>query len=135
VAKKITMTFWRDDSSGPACLEYSWVPEGLRHTIQLDSGQREGSETDTISDELNPSHVQVYRLNNFEGASTEKWQFPDGPPHALPVGSAKIDVFQSREVVVGIVIYTDSTNAASARVLDSFPRPCPEIAPTKKVKR
>ena len=75
MAKKITMTFWRDDSSRPACLEYSWVPEGLRHTIQLDSGQREGSETDTISDELNPSHVQVYRLNAFEAASTENGSF------------------------------------------------------------
>ncbi len=35
MAKKVTMTFWRDNYSGPACLEYSWVPEGLRRNIQL----------------------------------------------------------------------------------------------------
>ena len=27
---KITMDFWRDDHTGPACLEYSYVPEGKR---------------------------------------------------------------------------------------------------------
>jgi hypothetical protein len=132
MAKKITMTFWRDDYTGPACLEYSWVPEGKRHTIQLKPGQQEGSETDSISDDLNPSHVQVYRLTNNEMVSVDMWQFPPGPPHSLPVESAKVDVFQARELAVGVVRYTDGTTAAGAIVLDNYPRPCPELPPAKK---
>ena len=116
MAKKITMVFWRDDYVGPACLEYSWVPEGKRHTIQLAPGQQQGSQTDSIPDDLNPSQVQVYRLNNNDLISAEMWQFPPGPPHALPVASAKVDVFQLREEAVGVVRYADDTTAAGARV-------------------
>ena len=134
MSKKITMTFWRDVYTGPGCLEYSWVPEGKRHTIHLLPGQQEGSETDTIPDDLKPSHVQVYRLNNDDHVSADMWQFPPGPPHVLPVAGAKVDVFQARVEVVGVVHYTDGTTAAGADVLDMFPRPCPELPPAKKAK-
>jgi hypothetical protein len=132
MAKKIKMTFWRDDYKGPACLEYSWVPEGKRHTILLPPGQQEGSATDSIPDDLDPSQVQVYRLTNNEKVSLDMWQFPPGPPHPLPVEGAKVDVFQLREEVVGVVRYTDATTAAGAAVLDNYPRPCPELAAAKK---
>ncbi|GMQ96816.1 MAG: hypothetical protein BMS9Abin15_0497 [Gammaproteobacteria bacterium] len=49
MAKTVTMTFWRDDYSESACLEYSWVPEGLRRNIQLMPGQQEDTSTDSVS--------------------------------------------------------------------------------------
>ena len=61
---KITMDFWRDDFSGPACLEYSYVPEGKRRTIQLRAGQQEAVQIDTVPDDLKASSVQVYTLTN-----------------------------------------------------------------------
>ena len=91
MAMQITMKFWRDDYSRPACLEYSWVPEGLRHTILLAPGQQEGSRTDPISD--NPSHVQVYMLDNNNQVSAEMRQFPSGPPHNTPVDGATVEVY------------------------------------------
>jgi hypothetical protein len=130
MTKQITMRFWRDDYIGPACLEYSWVPEGLRHTILLTPGQQEGSQTDSISDDLNPSHVQVYRLDNNNMVSTEMWQFPTGPPHTAPVDGATVEVYQQRLEVVGTVHYADGTSAYDTHSLDSFPRPCPEVPPT-----
>ena len=66
---KITMDFWRDDHTGPACLEYSYVPEGKRRTIQLRPGQQEAIQDDTVPDELKPSHVQVYTLTNNDTVS------------------------------------------------------------------
>jgi hypothetical protein len=132
--KRITISLWRDNSNGPAYLEYSWVPEGKRHTVQLRAGQQEGSETDSIPDNLKPSHVQMYRLTNNETVSVDMWQVPPGPPHALPVESAKVDVFQMREEAVGVVRYTDGTSAAGATVLDNYPRPCPELPHARRKK-
>jgi hypothetical protein len=76
---KITMDFWRDDHTGPACLEYSYVPEGKRRIIQLRPGQQEAIQADTVPDDLKPSHVQVYTLTNNDTVSLDMWQFPPGP--------------------------------------------------------
>jgi hypothetical protein len=62
---KITMDFWRDDYAGPACPEYSYVPEGKRRTIQLRPGQQEAIQTDIVPDDLKASHVQVYTLTTM----------------------------------------------------------------------
>jgi hypothetical protein len=83
----LDMTFSRDVYNGPACLEYSWVPEGKRRTILLKATQQSGSSKDQVSSDLHPSHVQVYSLTNDEQWSTEGWQFPAGPPHATDVVS------------------------------------------------
>jgi len=127
MAKQITMNFRRDDHSGPACLEYSWVPQGLRHTILLHKGQKEDSRTDPISDDLNPSHVQVYRLDNNNRVSAAMLQFPPGPPHAAPVDRATLAVDQQRRQVVATVHYADGTTASDTKPLDPLSRPCPEI--------
>lgn len=46
----LEMTFRRDISSGTACLEYSWVPEGKRRAIFLEVGQQVGSNNDSVPD-------------------------------------------------------------------------------------
>ena len=120
------MKFRRDKFTGPACLEYSWVPEGKRHVILLRPGQQEGSRTDQIPDTLKPSHVQVYRLDNNKEVSAEQWQFPPGPPHPAPVASASVEVHQLQMEAVGTVYYTDGTIATGKHPLDPMSRPCPE---------
>jgi hypothetical protein len=130
--KQVTMTFRRDVYTGPACLEYSWVPEGVRRKILLNPGQPEGKNTDQVADNLYPSQVQVYRMNQNEQASIQMWQFPPGPPAPAPVDEAVVEVFQRRMQVVGIVFYTDVTSASGTQRLDPFPRQCPELPPSGK---
>lgn len=130
---KITMDFWRDDYSEEACLEYSYVPEGKRRTILLRPGQQEAHQSDTVSDEIKVSHVQVYTLTNNGRVSLSHWQFPPGPPHSLPVIKAEVSVVQTRMVAAGKVIYSDFSTASGAAALDPYPRPCPqEISAQKK---
>ena len=124
--KMLTMKFWRDDYTEGACLEYSWVPEGVRRVITLDPGQQAGDRTDPVSDDLKPSHVQVYRLVNNKRVSTEMWQFPPGPPYTDPVDGATVEVYEGRLEAVGTVRYADGSTASDTRPLDPFPRPCPE---------
>jgi hypothetical protein len=126
MSKQITMVFWRDEYTYPGCLEYSWVPEGLRHNIQLPEGIQEGKSTDSISDDLNPSHVQVYVASNGSGASIEMWQFPSGPPGASPVAAALVEMFERRNLVVGTVFYEDGTTASAWAKLDPYGRKCPQ---------
>jgi len=134
---KITMDFWRDDFAGPACLEYSYVPEGKRRTIQLRPGQQEAIQTDTVPDDLKASHVQVYTLTNNDAVSLAMWQFPPGPPHNLPVVGAQVSVLQERLFAGGTVTYSDATVNSGSAVLDPFPRQCPQgrAKPKPKAKR
>jgi len=70
MAKKVTMTFWRDDYSGPACLEYSWVPEGLCIAAMS----------------LASFGARSYK-HNVVIASSPLWETPCGAPpvaHAIP---------------------------------------------------
>jgi hypothetical protein len=131
MTKQITMKFRRDDDHGPACLEYSWVPEGKRHTILLKPGQADGSRTDLISDDLNPSFAQVYSLSNGV-CSTEGWQFPPGSPYSAPVDGAGVDVCQQEMQVIGAVRYEDGTTARGTQPLEAIARPCPQIPPNGK---
>ena len=121
MSRRITMRFVRDVFTGPACLEYSWVPEGKRHTILLDPGQPEGFRTDPIADDIHPSFVQVYRLSNNQRTSLEMWQFPKGPPpHGSDVDRAEVEVHESTMEAVGTVFYTDGTSASGRHRLDPF---------------
>jgi hypothetical protein len=134
---KITMDFWRDDYTGPACLEYSYVPEGKRRTIHLRPGQQEALQTDTVPDDLKASRVQVYTLTNNDVVSLDMWQFPPGPPYVLPVIGAQVSVLQERMVAAGVVTYSDATVNSGSAPLDPFPRPCPQVTakPKPKAKR
>lgn len=122
--KTVTMRYWRENPTGPACLEYSWVPEGKRRDILLNPGMREGSSSDSISATLNPSHVQVYVLVNNFNESTEMWQFPPGPPYSSPIVSASVEVYTGLKAV-GKVTYADGTTASDTHMLDPVPRKCP----------
>jgi len=123
---KMTIDFWRDDYSDQACIEYSYVPEGKRRTLVLQSGQQEAIQTDTVADDLKPSHLQVYALTNNGVVSLDMWQFPLGPPHALPVVGAQVSVLQERMVAAGTVTYSDATVDSGSAPLDMYSRPCPQ---------
>ena len=121
---QVTMVFWRDTDTGPACLEYSWVPEGQRKLIKLPPQQDEGSRQDPVS--VNITQVQVYRLvSNARGIDT--WQFPPGPPHNSRIIYATVQVFESNMYVIGTVYYADGSRAADRLPLKSDPKPCPEL--------
>lgn len=120
----ITMVFWRDSTIGPACLEYSWVPQGTRRLIRLPLGLDEDARTDPAPEKA--SHVQVYRLvSNRVG--TDTWQFPAGPPYKSRVVYASIQVFEERGQVVGTVYYADGSSASDTRALKADHLPCPEL--------
>jgi hypothetical protein len=122
---QITMDFWRDDYTGPACLEYSYVPEGKRRTIRLRAGQQQATQTDTVPDDQ--SQVEVFVLTNNETVSLVKWQFPPGPAYLLPVISAQVSVLQNRRVTARMVTYSNQSRSSGSAPLDPFPRPCPGV--------
>jgi len=114
MAQQLTMIFWRDRYDEPGYLEYSWVPEGKRRTIDLAPGEQEGSRSDPGPTDA--SHVQVYRLSNGRLA-IQDWQFPPGPPYKSPVIAAIVQVIERTMEAVGIVHYADGTNATDRRPL------------------
>jgi hypothetical protein len=122
MTRQNTMVFWRDTDIGPACLEYSWIPQGTRRVIRLPLGQDEGGRTDPTDSDT--SQVQVYRLVcNRVGADT--WQFPPGP-HSSRIVYATIQVFESRKYAVGTAAFADGSSATDFRPLKDAPLPCPE---------
>jgi hypothetical protein len=124
MAIQIEMIYERDIYNEPACLEYSWVPQGKRLNILLAPGQQQGNRVDPISAELKPSHVQVYVLTN-DVHSTEGWQFPPGPPQATPVVSARIQVFEQKMEVLGTVYFADGSTLSQTHTLQKATRKCP----------
>jgi hypothetical protein len=124
MATQITMTFSRDRYDGPAALQYSWVPEGKRRTILLDAGQQSYTQTDTVDDDIYPTQVQVYCLNNEDAVSTTMWQFPSGPPHGVIAG-AVIAVSEIEGRAFGAVEYRDGGSAEDVHALDPFGCKCP----------
>lgn len=128
---EITMEFWRDAYDGPACLEYSWVPEGLRRNIELSPGMQEGSSTDSVDDTLDASHVQAYVANNNSPSSPppdvslEMWQFPEGAPHTAAIVHARIELYHGGMYAIGRVRYADGYTTESRTALQPIPRRCP----------
>ena len=110
VAANVTLVFSCSQVADPpgACVEYSWLPTGLRHVIAL----RPGSLTDSRTDQhANVTRIQVYSLRNGrygQAQTASGWQFPAGPP---PVGKhlvgAVIHVFGSQ--ADGCGLYDDGT--------------------------
>lgn len=120
----VVMEFWRVAYEGTACLEYSWVPAGLRRVIVLSPGQQEGVSHDTV--EVEPSHVQVYvTTNEAPLASLVKWQFPPGGPHTAPIVRARVELHTIEMVARGTVWFKDGTSVTDSKPLEHVPRPCP----------
>lgn len=125
--KHIAVRFSRVDASFTATLEYSFVPEGLRRFISLAPGQTAAARIDQIPDDLRPSHVQVYCLDNNHTLSTTNWQFPPGPPS--PHGElvvAVITILDPQAQAVGTVIHADGSATSDSAVLDRRPGHCRE---------
>src|SRR5438105_7805506 len=73
---QLTMTFVREITADPACLEYSWVPTGQRHRILLPPGIPSASETDKVMRGTSVSNVQVYSRNYQNTAvPNSNWMF------------------------------------------------------------
>jgi hypothetical protein len=128
MAGKKTMVFWRDIYDGPACVEYSWVPQGIRRVIQLNPKEDEGARADATNADV--SHVQVYRLTS-NGRGADGWQFPPGPPYTSPVIYAAIELSEQQMEVVGTVHYADGTSKRDTYPLKERAMPCPEIMPNE----
>lgn len=126
MAAQITMIFWRDTDIGPACLEYSWVPQGVRKLIQLPPLEDEDSRKDPALPNI--SQVQVYRLVS-DRLGVDTWQFPAGPPPNSRIIYATIQVFENRKYVLGTAYYADGSSTADFRPLKTDPLPCPERPP------
>ncbi len=81
------MTFWRDDYSGPACLEYSWVPEGLCIVIVGSTPQPGVWPLSLVS-----FGARSYKYN-VTIAPSPLWETPCGAPpvaHAIPAPYEKM---------------------------------------------
>jgi hypothetical protein len=122
MARQIHITFRRDVYDGPACLEYSWVPEGLRHTLRMMPGEREVSATDVGLDET--SNLQVYVLTSNDRVSLADIQFPDSPPPRRLV-SASVDVRENDLRVEVTVEDATGGTATGSFALERVSRPCP----------
>jgi hypothetical protein len=125
------MTLLRDEYTGPACLEYSWVPQGTRRLLRLPSGQPAGHRIDPTPP--NRSHVQVYSLTNTVLPGTERgglntgWQFPPGPPYGSPIREATVRVYHAAMVAEGTVVYKDGHRVTDERELTREPLRCPQM--------
>jgi hypothetical protein len=100
-----TMVFSACRQEGQACIEYSWVPTGRRHTIRLHANAAD-SETDKVA---KTTHVQVYALRNVGmGLPAGGWQFPAGPP---PAGKFLVGAYVHaiRDYAFGYALYEDGT--------------------------
>ena len=100
--------------------------------LLLKPGEQRIVQTDTVLDEVKPSHVQVYTMTNNGTVSLAMWQFPAGPAHTLPVEGAQVSVLQERLVAVGKVTYPDLTVNSGSAALDVYPRPCPQVIAKSK---
>ena len=123
---QLRMEFHRMPHDGPACLEYSWVPEGLRRNIVLNPGEPSGYNDDTVDDSLKPSHVQVYVATNaFPIASLQDWQFPSMPHNNSYLVGARVELDSMAMKATGVAMYADGHTTTDVRDLEGIPRECP----------
>lgn len=125
---RVTMNFSRDEYGPAACLEYSWVPTGIRHVIQLSPGQASG--TDTLPIE-GPSNVQIYRATNG-GVGFDSWQIPPVKltPPIVGAGVKIVEKVLPRQAI-GVVYYQDGSIFIDTIPLKDPPLSCPEIPPPR----
>ena len=124
MARENTITFSRDVDTGPACLQYSWVPEGHKKEIKLLPHENEGSRIDSVSD--NVSRVQVYCLVS-NSLGVEMLHLPPGAPYQSPVISVEIRVYESGMYVAATINYADGASTKGSCALTPHPLPCPKL--------
>lgn len=114
------MVFERNLSKGSACLEYSWLSEGKRQLIQLNSNIKEGEGAGPMANDA--SHVQVHALTNGL-YGLKDWQLPSGPAHPSPIVRAVVEVKEIE--AVGTVFYQDQSQRTETKALLPMPIKCP----------
>jgi hypothetical protein len=117
------MVFERNLSKGNACLEYSWLSEGKRQLIQLNSNIKEGEGAGPMANDA--SHVQVHALTNGL-YGLKDWQLPSGPAHPSPIVRAIVEVKEIE--AVGTVFYQDQSQRTETKALLPMPIKCPTRA-------
>jgi hypothetical protein len=116
-----SMTFWRDDTSKLACLEYSWVPTGQRHAILLGLGEDVKSQDCKVSSTI--SKVQVYSLS-VGGVGLANLNFPSGTsPESIAYAS--IEVFLDQHRVTVTVHYSNGSTASDTQTISNNAVQCP----------
>jgi hypothetical protein len=114
------IVFERNLSKGNACLEYSWLSEGKRQLIQLNSNIKEGEGAGPMANDA--SHVQVHALTNGLYGLND-WQLPSGPSHPSPIVRAVVEVKEIE--AVGTVFYQDQSQRTETKALLPMPVKCP----------
>jgi hypothetical protein len=114
-----------NDGPYPACLEYSWVPEGHRHLIQMGPGQHAATRID-VGSTSNASHVQIYSVASDKFGTS--WQFPLGP-HYSGLRTAIVHLVNNQGVpeVIGTAYYADGTTVTNRHPLQTPALPCPQF--------
>jgi len=107
-----TLVYGACRNDAPACIEYSWVPTGQRHVINLTTAKASDQSTDKAE---KATHVQVYSLRNGRYGVASSWQFPVGP---APGGKylASATVIASGRQAIGYAVYEDGTAAPPSTV-------------------
>jgi hypothetical protein len=99
-----TMVFSACRGDGAACIQYSWVPTGERHEIELNNKPVDSSQDDVNGQRI--SHVQVYRLRNVNMGLTKDWIFPAFGTE-LPEEVVGAYVHATNKQAFGYVVYKD----------------------------
>ena len=111
-------------NSGPnptACVEYSYIPTGVRLDLQIPPGKYPSTRLDSLPQ--SHSQVQVYKLQS--GPPPIGSSLPTFPLHAS--GSELVAVvfaIRGRDSVV-TVVYADGYSASKTLQLSSTNLPCP----------
>lgn len=116
----------RGDPTGRACLEYSYIPQGLRRTLWLNPGIPMDRRPDSLPPGLHPTHVHIHTLDNHQQTSTATWQLPPGPAHPSPIADVSVHLDLVRAVAIATLVYTDGHKVTDERALDPFGRECPD---------
>ena len=114
-----TLTYLRDATPPPACIEYSWVPTGHRNVIRLMATQP--SDTQTV---LAPSatNLEIYVLTQGS-KSIGHCQFPVvGEKQIL---HAVVAVRETGGIVDLSIYFADATMSAHSIPLQNERRECP----------
>ena len=141
-----TLVFRRDDDFLRGCIEFSWVPTGMRRQIILPPGVPQGVDSFSYPfDPHAPSVLQIYVLNNdgkggplsFGGGN-----FPPGTGTASPIVVALAEVFAGQHALRLTFDCEDGSIFQNWVPLDKMPRMCPmqrtksePAAPSKRPKK
>jgi hypothetical protein len=114
-----SLTLLRDDDHLPACIEYSWVPTGKRHPIQLAPGQSQDSQS---YDYQSATNVQIY-VATIGDESIANWQIPIRGEKQILHAVIALSVRARR--LFGTVFYEDGTSFQDQIELQHERRKCP----------